>query len=192
MAFVVLIVVEVWQIIMVLKVTVAPAVVVFVVVVRSLRLFWSSWLFNPCHLLFLVILVLVVFVVLEDIVILLVDRVAKIVVALVASTVLMVLVIDVVLAAVVVDVVVVQSVVVVLVAIVVLVILSPSGCWGTCSCDSSNPVIMFCFKWFRSVELRGGGGVYSAYERGGYPRQKFWIKPVKETDLGMAQAFFDP
>lgn len=78
--------------------------------------------------------------------ILLVDRVAKIVVALVASTVLMVLVIDVVLAAVVVDVVVVQSVVVVLVAIVVLVILSPSGCGGTCSCDSSNPVIMFCFK----------------------------------------------
>ena len=32
----------------------------------------------------------------------------------------------------------------------------------------------------------------SAYERGGDARQKFWIKPLKETDLGVAQAFFDP
>ena len=31
-------------------------------------------------------------------------------------------------------------------------------------------------------------GVDPAYERGG----KFWIKPLKETDLGVAQAFFDP
>ena len=31
-----------------------------------------------------------------------------------------------------------------------------------------------------------------AYERGGDARQKFWIKPLKETDLGVAQAFFDP
>ena len=31
-----------------------------------------------------------------------------------------------------------------------------------------------------------------AYERGGDARRKFWIKPVKETDLGVAQAFFDP
>ena len=23
-------------------------------------------------------------------------------------------------------------------------------------------------------------------------RRKFWIKPLKETDLGVAQAFFDP
>ena len=37
-----------------------------------------------------------------------------------------------------------------------------------------------------------GGGGDSAYERGGDARQKFWIKPVKETDLGVAQAFFDP
>ena len=32
----------------------------------------------------------------------------------------------------------------------------------------------------------------STYERGGDARQKFWIKPLKETDLGVAQAFFDP
>ena len=32
----------------------------------------------------------------------------------------------------------------------------------------------------------------SAYERGVDDRQKFWIKPLKETDLGVAQAFFDP
>ena len=32
----------------------------------------------------------------------------------------------------------------------------------------------------------------SAYERGGDARRKIWIKPPKETDLGVAQAFFDP
>ena len=31
-----------------------------------------------------------------------------------------------------------------------------------------------------------------AYKRGGDARRKFWIKPLKETDLGVAQAFFDP
>ena len=36
---------------------------------------------------------------------------------------------------------------------------------------------------------RGGD---SAYEGGGDARRKFWIKPPKETDLGVAQAFFDP
>ena len=35
-------------------------------------------------------------------------------------------------------------------------------------------------------------GEDSAYERGGDPRRKVWIKPLKETDLGVAQAFFDP
>ena len=38
---------------------------------------------------------------------------------------------------------------------------------------------------------RGGGGDFK-YERGGDARRKFWIKPPKETDLGLAQAFFDP
>ena len=32
----------------------------------------------------------------------------------------------------------------------------------------------------------------SAYERGGDARRKSYIKPLKETDLGVAQAFFDP
>ena len=35
-------------------------------------------------------------------------------------------------------------------------------------------------------------GGNSAYERGGDARRKFWIKPPKETDLGVAQALFDP
>ena len=33
-------------------------------------------------------------------------------------------------------------------------------------------------------------GGNSAYERGGDARRKFWIRPLKETDLGVAQAFF--
>ena len=32
----------------------------------------------------------------------------------------------------------------------------------------------------------------SAYERGWDARRKFWIKPLEENDLGLAQAFFDP
>ena len=32
----------------------------------------------------------------------------------------------------------------------------------------------------------------SAHERGGDTRRKFWMKPLKESDLGVAQAFFDP
>ena len=31
-----------------------------------------------------------------------------------------------------------------------------------------------------------------AYESGGDARRKFWIKPLKETDLGVAQAFLTP
>ena len=38
---------------------------------------------------------------------------------------------------------------------------------------------------------RGGGGDIT-YERGGDARRKFWIKALKETHLGVAQAFFDP
>ena len=36
------------------------------------------------------------------------------------------------------------------------------------------------------------GGGDSAYERGGDACRKFWIKPLKETDPGVAQTFFDP
>ena len=35
----------------------------------------------------------------------------------------------------------------------------------------------------------GGGGWDSADERCGDARRKFWIKPLKETDIGVAQVF---
>ena len=38
---------------------------------------------------------------------------------------------------------------------------------------------------------RGGGGDIT-YERGGDASRKFWIEALKDTDLGVAQAFFDP
>ena len=41
------------------------------------------------------------------------------------------------------------------------------------------------------LNIPGGEGD-SAYERGGDARWKFRIKPLKETVLGVAQAFFDP
>ena len=41
-----------------------------------------------------------------------------------------------------------------------------------------------------NVIIPGGGD--SAYDKGGDARRKFLIKPLKETDLGVAQAFFDP
>ena len=43
-----------------------------------------------------------------------------------------------------------------------------------------------------SPVYRPGGGGDSAYERGGDASRKFWIKPLKEVDLGVAQAFLDP
>ena len=54
--------------------------------------------------------------------------------------------------------------------------------------------ILWCPQWPRQRDKLGprGGGGDSAYERGGDARRKFWIKPLKETDLGVAQAFFDP
>ena len=41
---------------------------------------------------------------------------------------------------------------------------------------------------FQTKKFRGD----SAYERGVDARRKFWIKTLKETDLGVAKAFFDP
>ena len=43
----------------------------------------------------------------------------------------------------------------------------------------------------RKVPVRSGLED-SAYEGDGDARRKFWIKPLKETDLRVAQAFFDP
>ena len=37
--------------------------------------------------------------------------------------------------------------------------------------------------------LGWGGGGNSAYKRSGDARRKFLIKPLKKTDLGVAQAF---
>ena len=52
---------------------------------------------------------------------------------------------------------------------------------------------------YRSVQIRSDplvsvtrGGGDSAYERGGNARRKFGTNPLKETDLGVAQALFDP
>ena len=49
--------------------------------------------------------------------------------------------------------------------------------------------LRFCARYTGLLKPPGGG---SAYERGGDTRRKFWIKPLKETDLGVAQAFLTP
>ena len=38
----------------------------------------------------------------------------------------------------------------------------------------------------------GGGGRELPYKKGRGARWKLYIKPLKETNLGVAQAFFDP
>ena len=43
----------------------------------------------------------------------------------------------------------------------------------------------------KGQDCHGGGGGATAYERGGDARRKFGMKPQKETDLRVAQAFFD-
>ena len=57
------------------------------------------------------------------------------------------------------------------------------------SCQLGVERIQINYK--SKTKLPGGGGD-SAYEMGGDARRKFWIKPIKETDLGGAQAFFGP
>ena len=47
-------------------------------------------------------------------------------------------------------------------------------------------------SWVKVKRLETPRGRNSAYERGGDARRKFCIKPLKETDLGVAQEFFDP
>ena len=48
----------------------------------------------------------------------------------------------------------------------------------------------YIFLGHEAMILPRGGD--SAYEKGGGARRKCWIKPLKETDLCVAQAFFDP
>ena len=41
------------------------------------------------------------------------------------------------------------------------------------------------------IRAQAPGGQFP-YKRGGDARQKFWIKPLKETNLGVGPPFFDP
>ena len=55
--------------------------------------------------------------------------------------------------------------------------------------QAKYPVI----QWLSCTELLSPvGGGESVYERSGDARPKFWIKPLKETDLGVVKGFFDP
>ena len=49
-----------------------------------------------------------------------------------------------------------------------------------------------CPKRAVAMARRGRGGIWKGGGGGGDARRKFWIKPLKETDLVVAQAFFDP
>jgi len=44
----------------------------------------------------------------------------------------------------------------------------------------------------RGVNISRGGGEGLPHKRGGDARRKFGIKPIKETNLGVAQPIFDP
>ena len=44
---------------------------------------------------------------------------------------------------------------------------------------------------FKLTGFAGGGGGLP-YKRGGDARQKFWIKPLKKTNVGVTQPFLDP
>ena len=63
-----------------------------------------------------------------------------------------------------------------------------------CNSASVHIACVCVVKWggrITQLDENPGGGD-STYERGGDARRKFWIKPLRETDLGVAQAFFDP
>ena len=47
-----------------------------------------------------------------------------------------------------------------------------------------NYLFIFCQLSLKRPPLPGGGE--PGYERGGDARQKFWIKPLEETNLGVA------
>ena len=46
-------------------------------------------------------------------------------------------------------------------------------------------------KVIEAEKFPGGGGD-STYERGGDARRKVWIKPLKETDMGVASEIYSP
>ena len=43
-----------------------------------------------------------------------------------------------------------------------------------------------------SIEGEKNSGGDSTFEKGGDARRKFWLKPLKETYLSVARAFFEP
>ena len=43
-----------------------------------------------------------------------------------------------------------------------------------------------------ALAYAGGGGGGLSYERGADARRKFWIKPLKQTNLGLAQPCLTP
>ena len=59
-------------------------------------------------------------------------------------------------------------------------------------CDKYVLLFPYALAHIPFIALAPGGGGDSTYERGGDARRKFGIKPLKETDLEVAQAFFDP
>ena len=62
--------------------------------------------------------------------------------------------------------------------------------WGTPGNSCGRCAARFSKSWPYFSPKNSGGD--STYERGGDACRQFWIKPLKETDLGVAQAFFDP
>ena len=51
-----------------------------------------------------------------------------------------------------------------------------------------------CWPWQMQDPATKDGSLsinYGPYKYGGDAHRKFWIEPLKETDLGGAQAFFD-
>ena len=65
-------------------------------------------------------------------------------------------------------------------------------CNRVCMVDSvgeqMKPRVEMNGKMVARFNPGGGPGIW----KGGDARRKFWIKPLKETDMGVAQAFFDP
>ena len=51
-------------------------------------------------------------------------------------------------------------------------------------------IFSFQLTYDFALMLKPGGD--SAYERGGDARRKFWIKPLRKTNLGVAQPFLTP
>ena len=66
------------------------------------------------------------------------------------------------------------------------------GTWAELAYARTSGIATGDFGQLLANFCPGGGGRDSAYERGGDACRKFWNKPLKETNLGVAQAFFDP